>query len=113
MFKKMNLPIIGMVENMTSFICHNCGTEHHIFGEGGVEKAVEQLQVNMIGQIPLEIELRTGSDSGQPYMTQEKLSDRPVWKAFLQVAENVENFFSPNPVQPKTGFFSKILGLNK
>jgi ATP-binding protein involved in chromosome partitioning len=113
MFKKMNLPIIGMVENMTSFICNNCGSEHHIFGEGGVEKAVEQLGVNMIGQVPLEIELRTGSDKGEPYMTQEKFSERPVWKAFLQVAENVENFFNPNPVQPKSGFFSKILGLNK
>lgn len=113
MFKKMNLPIIGMVENMTSFICNHCGTEHHIFGEGGVEKAVEQLSVGMIGQIPLEIDLRTGSDKGEPYMTQEKFSERPVWKSFLQVAENVENFFNPNPVQPKTGFFSKILGLNK
>lgn len=113
MFKKLNLPIIGMVENMTSFICHHCGTEHHIFGEGGVEKAVEQVQVNMIGQIPLELELRTGSDNGIPYMTQERLKERPVWKAFEGVAENVDNFFSPNPVQPKQGFFSRVLGLNK
>lgn len=113
MFKKMNLPIVGMVENMTSFICHHCGTEHHIFGEGGVEKAVEQLQVNMIGQIPLELELRTGSDNGIPYMTQERLKDRPVYKAFEQVAENIENFFNPNPTQPKQGFFSRVLGLNK
>jgi ATP-binding protein involved in chromosome partitioning len=113
MFKKLNLPIIGMVENMTSFICGHCGTEHHIFGEGGVGKAVEQLSVSMIGQIPLEIELRTGSDNGEPYMSQDKFKDRPVWKAFIQVGENVENFFNPNPVQPKTGFISKILGLNK
>lgn len=113
MFKKLNLPVIGMVENMTSFICNHCGTEHHIFGEGGVEKAVEQLGVSMIGQIPLEIELRTGSDNGQPYMTQDKLEGRPVWKAFQQVADTVENFFNPNPAQPKSGFFSKILGLNK
>lgn len=114
MFKKMNLPVIGMVENMTSFICHHCGTEHHIFGEGGVEKAVEQVQVNMIGQIPLELELRTGSDNGIPYMTQERLKERPVWKAFEQVSENVENFFNPNPAQPKQGgFFSRVLGLNK
>lgn len=113
MFKKMNLPVIGMVENMTSFICNHCGTEHHIFGEGGVEKAVEQLQVEMIGQIPLEIELRTGSDKGQPYMSQDHFQERPVWKAFMSVAERVENFFSPDPVRPKPGFFSKILGMNK
>lgn len=113
MFKKLNLPIIGMVENMTSFICNHCGTEHHIFGEGGVAKAVEQLSVEMIGQIPLEIELRTGSDNGEPYMTQDRFRERPVWKAFMNVTDKVENFFNPNPVQPKTGFFSKILGMNK
>ncbi len=113
MFKKMNLPVIGMVENMTSFICDNCGTEHHIFGEGGVEKAVEQLQVEMIGQIPLEIELRTGSDKGRPYMSQEEFRDRPVWKSFMNVALKVESFFSPDPVRPRTGLFSKILGINK
>lgn len=113
MFKKLNLPIIGMVENMTSFICNHCGTEHHIFGEGGVAKAVEQLSVDMIGQIPLEIELRTGSDNGEPYMTQDRFRERPVWKAFMNVTDKVENFFNPNPVQPKTGFFSKILGMNK
>lgn len=113
MFKKLNLPIIGMVENMTSFICNHCGTEHHIFGEGGVAKAVEQLSVEMIGQIPLEIELRTGSDNGEPYMTQDRFRERPVWKAFMNVTDKVENFFNPNTPQPKSGFFSKILGLNK
>lgn len=113
MFKKLNLPVLGMVENMTSFICTNCGTEHHIFGEGGVAKAVEQLGVEMIGQIPLEMELRTGSDNGVPYMTQEQFSDRPVWKAFYEVAHRVENYFSPEPTQSKPGFFSRVLGLNK
>jgi ATP-binding protein involved in chromosome partitioning len=115
MFKKLNLPIIGMVENMSSFICGNCGSEHHIFGEGGVAKAVEQLNVEMLGQIPLEIELRTGSDTGQPYMTQEPFNDRPVWKAYMQIADKMDHFFNPNPnpVQPKAGFFSKILGMNK
>lgn len=113
MFKKMNLPIIGMVENMSSFICTNCNTEHHIFGSGGVHQAVDQLNVNMLGQIPLEIELRTGSDSGKPYMSQDGLSDRPVWKSFMDISENVVNYFNPNPTQNKPGFFSKILGLNK
>lgn len=114
MFKKLNLPIVGMVENMSSFICNHCGTEHHIFGQGGVAKAVEQLNVDFLGQIPLELELRTGSDEGKPYMSQDQLTDRPVWKSFMHVTEKVENFFNPTaPVQPKSGFFSKILGLNK
>ncbi len=67
----------------------------------------------MLGQVPLEIELRTGSDKGEPYMTQERFRERRVWKAFTQIGEKVEAFFNPNPVQPKPGLFSKILGLNK
>jgi ATP-binding protein involved in chromosome partitioning len=113
MFKKLNLPIIGMVENMSSFICHHCGTEHHIFGEGGVAKAVEQLELNFLGAVPLEIELRTGSDKGEPYMTQTRFRGRPVWKSFENVALKVDQFFQLPPEQGKSGFFSKILGLNK
>lgn len=115
MFKKLNLPVIGMVENMSSFICNHCGTEHHIFGEGGVAKAVEQLEVKFLGKIPLEIELRTGSDRGVPYMTEDKFHDRPVWKAYEQIGNHVNEFFNPLPPseQNKSGFFSKILGLNK
>ncbi|MGE3608803.1 MAG: Mrp/NBP35 family ATP-binding protein [Bacteriovoracaceae bacterium] len=112
MFKKLNLPIIGMVENMSSFICTHCGTEHHIFGHGGVAEAVEQLEVPFLGQIPLEIELRTGSDKGEPYMTQEHFKDRAVWKGFVAVTEKVEQFFYPTQPE-KAGFFSKILGMNR
>lgn len=115
MFKKLNLPVIGMVENMSSFLCNHCGTEHHIFGEGGVAKAVEQLGVSFLGKIPLEIELRTGSDRGVPYMTENKFEGRPVWKAYESIGEQVNLFFNPAipPEQNKSGFFSKILGLNK
>ena len=115
MFKKLNLPVIGMVENMSSFVCTHCGTEHHIFGEGGVAKAVEQLDVKFLGKIPLEIELRTGSDRGVPYMTEDKFHDRSVWKAYTQIATQVNEFFVPviPTEQGKSGFFSKILGLNK
>lgn len=114
MFKKLNLPVIGMVENMSSFVCDHCGTEHHIFGAGGVEKAVEQLQVDFLGKIPLELELRTGSDKGEPYMAQEHFRERPVWKSFIQVGEKVDRFFhAPTPEQSKGGFFSKILGMSK
>jgi ATP-binding protein involved in chromosome partitioning len=113
MFKKLNLPIIGMVENMSSFVCHRCGEEHFIFGENGVAKAVEQLDLNFLGKIPLEIELRTGSDKGEPYMTQDRFRSRPVWKGFEHVAKKVDDFFTPVTDQPKNGFFTKILGLHK
>ncbi len=113
MFKKLNLPIIGMVENMSSFICNKCGTEHFIFGEGGVGHATEALDVDFLGQIPLELELRIGSDKGEPYMAQTNFKDRPVWNAFQTITNKVEAFFNTQPTTDKPGFFSKILGLNK
>ncbi len=113
MFKKLNLPIIGMVENMSSFICGTCGSEHHIFGSGGVAKAVEELGVDMLGQIPLELELRTGSDLGKPYMGQEEFKGRPVWNSLGEVARKVNQYFHPASPEAKSGLFSKILGLGK
>lgn len=114
MFKKLNLPILGMVENMSSFICNNCGSEHHIFGHGGVGKAVEELGLPLLGSVPLEIELRKGSDEGRPYMTHEEYEGRPVHDAYMSIAEKVNAFFGgPVPQKPKSGIFSKILGLGK
>lgn len=109
MFKKLNLPIIGMVENMSSFICNNCGSEHHIFGHGGVDKAVSELETSLLGRIPLEIELRTGSDTGKPYMNQVEYKNRPVWNSYKEIGKNVEKFF--NPTEPaKPGILSKLFG---
>ncbi len=113
MFKKLNLPIIGMVENMSSFICSDCGAEHHIFGHGGVAKSAEETEVNLIGQIPLEIELRKASDEGRPYMAREEFGDRPVFKAFMETAKKVDEFFGASPPPQKSGIFSKILNLGK
>jgi ATP-binding protein involved in chromosome partitioning len=114
MFKKLNLPIVGMVENMSSFICDKCGSEHFIFGKGGVEKAVEDLHTTLLAKIPLEMDLRTGSDTGRPYMAQAQYKGRAVYEAFQEVASKVERFFSPEQQPPnKSGFFSKVLGLNK
>lgn len=116
MFKKLNIPVIGMVENMSSFICSDCNKEHFIFGNAGVEKAAAKLGVNLLGKVPLEMELRTGSDSGVPYMSQNQYEGRPVWNAFVEVAKGVNHFFhptSPTATEGKPGFFSKILGLGK
>ena len=117
MFKKLNIPVVGMVENMSSFVCTDCGKEHHIFGNAGVEKAAAKLGVNLLGKVPLEMELRTGSDNGVPYMSQNKYEGRPVWNAFVNIAAHVNNFFHPTTTpeteNTKPGFFSKILGLGK
>jgi len=114
MFKKMNLNILGMVENMSSFICDRCYKEHFIFGEKGVKDVVSSLNTELLGQIPLELDLRLGSDNGIPYMTREEFKDRKVWEAYVQIGKKVINFIDPdlNP-EKKTNFFSKILSLGK
>ena len=107
MFRKLNLPIVGMVENMSSFVCSNCQHEHHIFGEGGVEKASKKLGVNFLGSIPLELELRTSADEGMPYMLNPSYEGRSVSRAFNSVSQKVDQHFNPGS-EPKTGFLSKL-----
>ncbi len=66
MFQKLNVPILGMVENMTSFVCPHCGEATDIFGHGGAQAAARRLDVPFLGEIPLTLAVRTGSDSGRP-----------------------------------------------
>lgn len=113
MFRKLNLPIVGMVENMSSFICSKCGEEHFLFGHGGVEQAVQTLGVNFLGKVPLELELRQSADQGYPYMANPAYEGRPVARAFEAVASRVDAFFTgaePAPAGQKAGLFSKLFG---
>jgi len=66
MFEKVNIPILGIVENMSLHVCSNCGHESHIFGEGGAERMARDYKVEVLGQIPLDIKIREQADAGQP-----------------------------------------------
>jgi ATP-binding protein involved in chromosome partitioning len=66
MFAKVNVPILGLVENMSYFVCPNDGNRYNIFGSGGGEREAARLQVPLLAQIPLEIELRESGDKGVP-----------------------------------------------
>jgi len=66
MFKDINVPIAGVIENMSYFIAPDTGTRYDIFGQGGGEKIAEKYQVPLLGQIPLDMQIREGSDQGQP-----------------------------------------------
>ncbi|MDO5528750.1 MAG: Mrp/NBP35 family ATP-binding protein [Paracoccus sp. (in: a-proteobacteria)] len=66
MFAKVKTPVLGLVENMSAYICPNCGHEAHLFGHGGVRAEADRLGVPYLGEIPLELEIRLSGDAGAP-----------------------------------------------
>jgi ATP-binding protein involved in chromosome partitioning len=66
MFEKVGIPILGIVENMSTHICSNCGHEEHIFGSGGAERMGKDYEVEVLGALPLDIKIREQVDSGHP-----------------------------------------------
>jgi len=89
MMRKLNVPIIGMVENMSSFVCDGCGKEHYLFGHGGVKTSAEKLEVPYLGNIPLTLDLRVSADEGIPFMSQEKYNKTATWNNYLEIASGV------------------------
>lgn len=71
MFEKVNVPILGIIENMATHICSCCGHEEHIFGEGGAKKMAEKYGVELLGEIPLDIRIRMSMDAGRPIVIEE------------------------------------------
>lgn len=71
MFEKVNIPIIGIVENMAMHTCSKCGNEEHIFGSGGAEKMCQDYGVSLLGSLPLDIKIREQADDGNPTVVAE------------------------------------------
>jgi len=71
MFEKVNIPIIGIVENMAMHTCSKCGNEEHIFGSGGAEKMCQDYGVSLLGSLPLDIKIREQADNGNPTVVAE------------------------------------------
>ncbi|MEZ4461030.1 MAG: Mrp/NBP35 family ATP-binding protein [bacterium] len=87
MFKTLNIEVIGVVENMSKFICPSCHTETYIFGKDTVEAEAKRLGTKLLGAIPLDVDVRSGGDEGKPIVVSKP--DSPVTKAFLELAEAV------------------------
>jgi len=85
MYKKLNIPPLGIIENMSYFACTNCHHEADIFGHGGGEKMAEELGMPFLGRLPIYQPIREGSDAGVPLMIAEPES--PAGRAFLAAAE--------------------------
>ena len=86
MFKKTNVKILGIIENMTSFISDD-GVEHFIFGKDGGKNIANKFNIELLGQIPININLRKNSDEGSPFVDQFK--DDKVSKLFLEIANKI------------------------
>ena len=87
MFRKVNVPVLGIIENMSLFICPNCGHESHIFSHGGAKEVANELGMDFLGEIPLDIEIRETSDSGKPIVASNP--DSPHAKAYVAIAERI------------------------
>ena len=66
MFNQLKVPILGLIENMSTHICSNCGHEEHTFGHGGVAAEAEKLGVPLLAEIPLHLDIRVAGDGGAP-----------------------------------------------
>jgi ATP-binding protein involved in chromosome partitioning len=88
--ERLNMPIIGVVENMSGFVCPHCGKKTEIFGSGGGEKMSREAEVPFLGSIPIDPKIGADSDKGQPFIIAHK--DSAAAKAFMQIVEKVDAF---------------------
>ncbi|MGO4501362.1 MULTISPECIES: iron-sulfur cluster carrier protein ApbC [unclassified Dyella] len=104
MFEKVEVPVLGVVENMATHVCSNCGHEEHIFGEGGGARMAEQYNVAYLGSLPLDIRIREQADGGTP--TVAAIPDSDLAARYREMARNVAGRLSRMPR-------NKSLGLGK
>ena len=106
MFEKVGIPIIGIVENMSTHICSKCGHEEHIFGMGGGEKMCKDYNVEFLGSLPLDINIREQADSGKPTVVTDP--DGRVSQIYLSIARKVALKIAEQ-AQDRTALFPKIV----
>ena len=87
MFRKVNVPIMGIIENMSYFVCPHCGERTDIFDHGGVARACAQVDTDLLGEVPIDAKIREGGDAGKPIVELEP--DSTQAKVFLQIADKI------------------------
>jgi ATP-binding protein involved in chromosome partitioning len=95
MFRKVDVPVLGVVENMSTHICTACGHEEAIFGRGGGEEMSREFDIPLLGRLPLAMEIRSSLDEGRPTMMQDLSS--PVAKSYHQLAMRTAGELSVQP----------------
>jgi ATP-binding protein involved in chromosome partitioning len=99
MFEKVSVPVLGIVENMSFFCCPACGHRAEIFGHGGARAEAARLGAPFLGEVPLLLEIRTGSDAGTPVAAE--APDSPAGQAFASVAKAVRARLAGAPAGPR------------
>jgi ATP-binding protein involved in chromosome partitioning len=88
MFEKVNITVLGLIENMSHFVCLSCGTSAHIFPQNGVTQESFRQNLPLLGAIPLDIAFRESADVGEPFLV--KYSEHPISKIFYEISEAVK-----------------------
>jgi ATP-binding protein involved in chromosome partitioning len=107
MFEKVNIPVLGLIENMAVHVCGNCGHAERIFGEGGGRKMAEQYGVVQLGALPLEIGIREHGDAGIPIVAAQP--DSPAAQAYRTAAQALLAELDKRP-KVRTGIMASLLG---
>ena len=89
MFRKVHVPILGIIENMSHFVCPNCGGHSNVFDRGGAENLAKKFGVNLLGTIPLDIGIRETSDNGRPIVISKSKS--PHARAYIDIARKLQD----------------------
>jgi ATP-binding protein involved in chromosome partitioning len=98
MFRKVNIPVLGMVENMSYFLCPNCGQRYDIFGSGGAKRRAEAMSIPFLGEVPIQISIRANGDAGQ---TARNFDDASSAEFFQAIGERlVRNLAETSRRQP-------------
>jgi ATP-binding protein involved in chromosome partitioning len=92
MFEKVDVPVLGIIENMSYFLCPSCGERSDIFGHGGAHKEAERLNVPFLGEVPLHMDIREKSDAGLPVVATEP--DSPHTKTYREIAVRVRDILA-------------------
>ena len=92
MFRKLDVPILGVIENMSFFRCPHCGERSDIFSHGGGEAASKKLDVPFLGEVPIDLKIREGGDAGRPVLVDD--SESPQSKVFMNLAEQLASRIS-------------------
>lgn len=87
MFRQLNITVLGVIENMSTFVCPHCSEETQIFGSGGGEKMSRDLDIPFLGDVPIDTRVRSGGDEGRPIVS--AAPDAPAAKAFLALSSKV------------------------